>query len=1117
KDAKQGYWWYHNGVFKTNDLHYTTTFGAGTYSDTISLTVENCGGTDTYTKIIVIDTPSAAPNASFIADLNLVQTYYPVQFTDISTNCPSSWSWTVSPDSVYDGGLGVWMSTITYIPPTFPTSQNPLISFDYPGQYKICLTASNIKGASSTCKEEYIIVKPSQWMCMYVMPSVSNSIFGYLYDDGGPQSNYIDNQNCEIALTPCAEELTFSFSEFKVSSGDYFRIYEGKDNTGTPLWNQSIFGTNGITGNLGSNNMDTSYTSNTGYIFIEWESNASGTNTGFEGEWFGVEGNYPKPNAYFEGPDTVCLGAPVFFENLTKNDNYSYSWDFDNDGFVDSYGEDGEFSYMFLPWNNPVKCKLTVTSCGGDSTFTKFVYVKQPNTAPIPNFTADVTRPVVSKDVVTFTDLSEGCINTWEWSISPTSFTAVNGFPNSRNPQVTFNDTGYYHVTLKGGYFGKDSTITKDSFIYVINYCYPNVKNLNPDIGISRVVIADINNSSQIGSQGYTDYSGSSATALDLQGKYLITLERNTTYNAMNRKVWIDFDIDGEFDASEIVAQEGSAQTISWSDSIAIPANATEGATRMRVATSLGSMSNDPCGERLFGEIEDYRIFIRPDATPPIITLIGQDTVTLDQCTCPYNEAGASALDNIDGIVTASLVSNNVDCSEEGIYYVTYEAKDSRDNLATKTRVVIVEADNINPTVSLVGNAVYYNEVHNAYVEPGYTADDTCSGLDTVLILGTVNFHELGEYILNYVAYDNKGNTDTVSRKIVVGDTTLPQVSLKGYSIVTIEVHNQFNDEWVDVSDNYCDSADIIVSVRGSVDTEKLGSYSLYYDVTDCNGNGVVTVSRTVNVVDTTAPVITYNYNDGDTITVEVFDRFELPNLQITDNYDEGLNALETGSFITTFPSREATTLGVYDAVYTVTDASFNTESITLYIKVVDTEKPIITLIGLSVENVCRYEEVLTDSVTVSDNYYSYTNTDVNRTGSYFTDYLINRREGFYAIRYNITDGSNNVADEVVRYIDVAYCAYKYDATEETGLSELISVYPNPTKGIFVLDIELPKAENINVQIVNTLGKTIKTIDLRNITKVNYEIDLGEFSNGLYFVRIQTDNDISVKRITLTK
>ncbi|MEA3497115.1 MAG: hypothetical protein U9R42_13895, partial [Bacteroidota bacterium] len=41
KDAKQGYWWYHNGVFKTNDLHYTTTFGAGTYSDTISLTVEN--------------------------------------------------------------------------------------------------------------------------------------------------------------------------------------------------------------------------------------------------------------------------------------------------------------------------------------------------------------------------------------------------------------------------------------------------------------------------------------------------------------------------------------------------------------------------------------------------------------------------------------------------------------------------------------------------------------------------------------------------------------------------------------------------------------------------------------------------------------------------------------------------------------------------------------------------------------------------------------------------------------------------------------------------------------------------------------------------------------------
>ena len=189
-------------------------------------------------------------------------------------------------------------------------------------------------------------------------------------------------------------------------------------------------------------------------------------------------------------------------------------------------------------------------------------------------------------------------------------------------------------------------------------------------------------------------------------------------------------------------------------------------------------------------------------------------------------------------------------------------------------------------------------------------------------------------------------------------------------------------------------------------------------------------------------------------------------------------------------------------------------KGVNFYIKVVDTEKPVITLIGLSVENVCRYEEVETDSVTVSDNYYSYTNTDVNRTGSYFTDYLINRREGFYAIRYNITDGSGNDADEVVRYINVTNCP---NSTEESELSNLINIYPNPTQGKFVLNIELPKAENINVQIVNTLGETIKTIDLRNITKVNYEIDLGEFSNGLYFVRIQTNNDLSVKRITLTK
>ena len=45
------------------------------------------------------------------------------------------------------------------------------------------------------------------------------------------------------------------------------------------------------------------------------------------------------------------------------------------------------------------------------------------------------------------------------------------------------------------------------------------------------------------------------------------------------------------------------------------------------------------------------------------------------------------------------------------------------------------------------------------------------------------------------------------------------------------------------------------VTITGSVDTDTLGSYTITYTATDANGN-TGTATRTVNVVDTTAPVI---------------------------------------------------------------------------------------------------------------------------------------------------------------------------------------------------------------------------------------------------------------------
>jgi len=80
------------------------------------------------------------------------------------------------------------------------------------------------------------------------------------------------------------------------------------------------------------------------------------------------------------------------------------------------------------------------------------------------------------------------------------------------------------------------------------------------------------------------------------------------------------------------------------------------------------------------------------DSTPPIITLNGDATVTIEIGSV-YRDAGATANDNVDGIITENIVTENpVNINSVGVYTVTYNVNDSAGNPAVeKTRTVNVE------------------------------------------------------------------------------------------------------------------------------------------------------------------------------------------------------------------------------------------------------------------------------------------------------------------------------------------------------------------------------------------------------------------------------------------
>jgi len=81
-----------------------------------------------------------------------------------------------------------------------------------------------------------------------------------------------------------------------------------------------------------------------------------------------------------------------------------------------------------------------------------------------------------------------------------------------------------------------------------------------------------------------------------------------------------------------------------------------------------------------------------PDTTAPVITLNGNDTITLTQGDV-YEELGATATDNKDGNLTGSIViGGSVDTDTEGKYAITYNVVDSSGNTADEIiRAIIVK------------------------------------------------------------------------------------------------------------------------------------------------------------------------------------------------------------------------------------------------------------------------------------------------------------------------------------------------------------------------------------------------------------------------------------------
>src|SRR3989344_2486218 len=128
-----------------------------------------------------------------------------------------------------------------------------------------------------------------------------------------------------------------------------------------------------------------------------------------------------------------------------------------------------------------------------------------------------------------------------------------------------------------------------------------------------------------------------------------------------------------------------------------------------------------------------YGITSSKDSTPPVITLLGSSPVAV-QVGSPYNDAGATALDDIDGDITSSIVlTGRVNTNEIKTYTLIYNVTDSSGNIA----VPITRTVNVTPDVSvLTTNISLAQTLHDDAVEGievGQYAIDSKKALQTAI------------------------------------------------------------------------------------------------------------------------------------------------------------------------------------------------------------------------------------------------------------------------------------------------------------------------------------------------------------------------------------------------
>lgn len=1112
----------------------------------VELRSTNCAGSDSTVKCLTLVAPTVVPLADFVAEELLVEQFATVKVNDLSDFGPYQWTWDVYDSSDLNNIKSIANGAVELDNGTTVNSQNPEFFFLEPGCYTVELVSRNDIGSSIKKKKTcYITVTlPTQYLLGFGFygpngDNVVESPTGTIFDNGGRNINYSANQGLGsrsfLRITPCnAKKITLNMTQLKFSNtGDKLRVWDGKAPGGPNTTLLASWTSNNTT--------PRSVTATSGSMYILFESDATGQDSGYAGFYTSELGPATvTPPSFSPSTPIGYNNTPVKFTNTTSTIIGVPTWEWTVDG--DVVGTQSNLNYVFTTDQTYNVC-VEVKSCVGNSKTCSLYEVTTPQNKTSIDVMASTRRPALSFDRVVLSPVVDNA-NRFEWTIFPTTYTLLNpptggngssgaGFVKYNNnpgdsfptPILRFNTAGCYTVSLKAwnnnNPTATTATVVKNKFICAVDYCVPASFIQSSDVAINNVKIMDgtnvlLDKTTTNPSSTFTNYSKTDIANLTFGKSYTIEISRNSSIDPANRKAWIDWNIDGDFDdnGEEILFESVSNNKV-YTSTFTVPSltNSFEGLSRMRVAINYNNQNISACGPIAAGEYHDYGINLFKDDSKPVITLLGNSTVRME-VGGSYTDAGATAFDASEGDITSKIVTtNDLDVNTTGIYSYEYNVTDQSGNVAaTVTRTVIVVDDLTPPVITLVpGSSTCIEATRNnpPYVDPGATAFNTTpfySLNSAIRTSGTVDTRMVGNYTITYTVYDFAGNMATTTRNVCVEDTKAPNINTSGSTKV------QIGSLWLDqatVSDDYDNDPTLTKTWYPSVLNPTVkGTYTATYTAVDEEGNVSTPISIDYVVDDYVAPVI--NLNTFDVVYHDVTTPYTSIKATVTDNYyGEGQVSINR-----IFTNVDFSKLGTYTEVFKAVDGSGNTSTKTRTIEVVDRVAPV--LYGGTIYGCVGTPIWPMWGLTTTDNYYG---PQVLLPLVEIISQNVNpSEEGSYFITYRVTDPSKNTSAILTRQVIYTYwpkCTNSTVSVDEVKtLDQSVKIYPNPSSGIVNISFDGAIINQANLKVINQLGQVVVENNYNEATS-SINLDLSSFAKGVYTINIISNGVVVTKKVTL--